>query len=99
PIVEIPLIPTRRSSDLLGNNPNQTDLEKYVDGDFEHAEGPYIYKPFKSGDLFAHTYNGGGGYGDPIERDPLDIARDVENGYVTIDRKSTRLNSSHVSTS
>src|SRR5699024_2553846 len=24
-------------------------------------------------------------YGDPIERDPLEIARDVENGYVTAD--------------
>src|SRR5699024_6848650 len=69
----------------LGNNPNQTDLEKYVDGDFEHVEGPYIDKPFKSGDLFAHTYNGGGGYGDPIERDPLDIARNVENGYVKME--------------
>ena len=67
----------------LGSDPNTTDLEKFVDGDLEVVEGPYIDKPFKSGDLFAHTYNGGGGYGDPIERDPLEIARDVENGYVT----------------
>lgn len=72
----------------LGSNPHKTDLEKYVDGDLEHVEGPYINKPFESGDLFAHTYNGGGGYGDPIERDPLDIARDVENGYVTVELAS-----------
>lgn len=72
----------------LGNDPHNTDLEKYVDGDFEHVEGPYIDKPFESGDLFAHTYNGGGGYGDPIERDPLEIARDVENGYVTVELAS-----------
>src|SRR5699024_7355988 len=72
----------------LGSNPHKTDLEKYVDGDLEHVEGPYINKPFESGDLFAHTYNGGGGYGDPIERDPFEIARDVENGYVTADLAS-----------
>lgn len=72
----------------IGNNPYETDLEKYVEGDFEYVEGPYIDQPFESGDLFSHTYNGGGGYGDPIERDPLEIARDVENGYVTLDLAS-----------
>jgi len=72
----------------IGNDPNKTDLEKYVEGDLEYVEGPYIDQPFESGDLFAHTYNGGGGYGDPIERDPLEIARDVENGYVTLELAS-----------
>jgi len=69
----------------LGCDPNSNDLEKLVKGDLQVIEGPYIDKPFKNGDLFAHSYNGGGGYGDPIERDPLEIARDVENGYVTAD--------------
>jgi N-methylhydantoinase B len=29
--------------------------------------------------------NGGGGYGDPLERDPERVKRDVRDGYVTID--------------
>lgn len=60
-----------------------TDLERLVEGEHKEVEGPHIDKPLQSGDLFAHSYNGGGGYGDPIERDPLEIVRDVENGYVT----------------
>ena len=35
------------------------------------------------GDIFAHAYNGGGGYGDVLERDPAKVAYDVENGFVT----------------
>lgn len=67
----------------LGSDPYTTDLERLVEGDKDVVEGPYVDKPLQSGDLFAHAYNGGGGYGDPIERDPLAVARDVENGYVT----------------
>lgn len=67
----------------LGNDPHLTDLEKFVDGDKRIVEGPHIDRPLQEGDLFAHTYNGGGGYGDPIERDPFELVEDVENGYVT----------------
>lgn len=67
----------------LGSDPYTTNLERLVEGDQKVIEGPHIDKPLQSGDLFAHTYNGGGGYGDPIERDPLEVVRDVENGYVT----------------
>ena len=35
------------------------------------------------GDVFAYTFQGGGGYGDPLQRDPLKVARDVADGYVT----------------
>jgi hypothetical protein len=33
--------------------------------------------------LFEHFYNAGGGYGDPIERDPELVRKDLENGIVT----------------
>lgn len=69
----------------LGEDPYKTDLEKLVDGEHLEVEGPHIDKPLKSGDLFSHSYNGGGGYGDVIERDPYDVLQDVENGYVTAD--------------
>jgi N-methylhydantoinase B len=35
------------------------------------------------GDVFAYTFQGGGGYGDPLQRDPVLVARDVEDGYVS----------------
>jgi acetone carboxylase, alpha subunit len=67
----------------LGPNPSITDVELLARGRVDVIEGPYLADPLKAGDLFAHSYNGGGGYGDPIERDPAAVARDVENGYVT----------------
>jgi N-methylhydantoinase B len=35
------------------------------------------------GDVLAYSFQGGGGYGDPIRRDPARVARDVQNGFVT----------------
>jgi N-methylhydantoinase B len=38
------------------------------------------------GDRVAFYSAGGGGYGDPFERDPEDVAADVQNGYVSIEK-------------
>jgi N-methylhydantoinase B len=35
------------------------------------------------GDVLAYSFQGGGGYGDPIRRDPARVARDVRDGFVT----------------
>jgi N-methylhydantoinase B len=35
------------------------------------------------GDVVEATFGGGGGYGDPLEREPQDVARDVSQGYVS----------------
>jgi N-methylhydantoinase B len=35
------------------------------------------------GDVFYHRFQGGGGYGDPVERDPQDVATDVSLGLVS----------------
>ena len=56
---------------------------RLVEGDHVTVEGPYITAPHKSGDIFTHSYNGGGGYGDVLERDPVKTAWDVENGFLT----------------
>lgn len=69
----------------LGSDPYTTDVERLTSGDYEVVEGPYISAPLKDGDIFTHSYNGGGGYGDPLERDPASVLSDVENGYVTAD--------------
>lgn len=41
--------------------------------------------PMGSGDMLRVLSSGGGGYGDPLKRDPDRVARDVRHGYVTIE--------------
>ena len=67
----------------IGTDPDESDLEKLTDGRHETSEGPYITAPHKAGDIFTHAYNGGGGFGDVLERDPIKTAQDVENGFLT----------------
>lgn len=40
----------------------------------------------KSGDMFSRPTAGGGGLGDPLERDPAAVMLDVEDDYVSIER-------------
>jgi N-methylhydantoinase B len=40
--------------------------------------------PLKRGDVFRHTLPGGGGYGDPLERDPAAVLEDVRDEKVTV---------------
>ena len=42
--------------------------------------------PVKSGDTFTRPSAGGGGFGDPLERDPGAVCEDVADGYVTAAR-------------
>ena len=36
------------------------------------------------GDVYEHRTAGGGGWGDPLARDPGEVAADVANGKVTV---------------
>jgi N-methylhydantoinase B len=47
----------------------------------EHAIGDV--EPLREGDTVTHYTPGGGGYGDPMRRDPSAVARDVRLGFVT----------------
>jgi N-methylhydantoinase B len=38
------------------------------------------------GDSFERPSAGGGGFGDPLERDPAEVLEDVADGYVTVRR-------------
>ncbi|MBW2469047.1 MAG: hydantoinase B/oxoprolinase family protein, partial [Deltaproteobacteria bacterium] len=40
----------------------------------------------ESGDVIQFISAGGGGYGDPLERDPAAVERDMRNEYVSIER-------------
>jgi N-methylhydantoinase B len=50
------------------------------DGTRPHPKRRSMLQP---GDRLVMHYGGGGGYGDPRDRDPEAVRRDVEDGYVT----------------
>lgn len=41
-----------------------------------------------AGDVIAYSFQGGGGYGDPIDREPNAVAMDVAQGYVSREQAS-----------
>jgi N-methylhydantoinase B len=51
-------------------------------GDFE-AYGAYAVTSMRTGDVYRAVSMGGGGYGDPLDRDPELVAQDVERSLVT----------------
>ena len=42
--------------------------------------------PLAQGDVFSRPTAGGGGYGDPLERDPASVREDVADDYVSLER-------------
>ena len=42
-------------------------------------------RPLATGQALRHTTAGGGGYGDPLRRDPALVLADVRNGKVTLE--------------
>jgi N-methylhydantoinase B len=42
--------------------------------------------PIRTGDVFSRPTAGGGGFGDPLERDPERVLRDVIDDYVSVER-------------
>jgi len=61
----------RQGRSVLRSGAGTTELE---------SKGTYVVN---SGDLVSLRLSGGGGYGDPFERDPELVAADVREGYVT----------------
>ena len=65
--------PGAKAVTILNPGPNQEYL---------HSKGIYDLDP---GDLVAMQVAGGGGYGDPLERDPNKVLQDVIRGYVSVE--------------
>ena len=38
----------------------------------------------RRGDVFRHELPGGGGWGDPLDRDPASVLNDVRNEYISV---------------
>jgi N-methylhydantoinase B len=60
-----------------------------VQGDAIELPPPFTYTRLKKGDVFECAGGGGGGYGDPIDRAPEAVVRDVKNGLVSPEAAKT----------
>jgi N-methylhydantoinase B len=49
------------------------------------VETTAFYVPHDPGDCYAYRYGGGGGWGDPLERDPRKVLEDVLDEYVSVE--------------
>src|SRR5207249_7823192 len=64
---------------LYGGSPGQPS-ENYLNPDAENRLLPSKFTmTIRKGDVFCHVLAGAGGYGDPLERDPDAVLRDVRN--------------------
>jgi acetone carboxylase, alpha subunit len=82
-----------RLEDLLSRHaaiPHQPEVNGAVDstleelgrnGGLEAVDGVYV-GVLADGDLFSHSYNSGGGFGDPLDRDPDAVERDLHRCLV-----------------
>ncbi|MBM2831431.1 MAG: Hydantoinase protein [Dehalococcoidia bacterium] len=61
------------------------DLQKLLKGKYEGGLGSILPHPLKQGDFVVVANSGGSGIGDPIERDPEWIVRDVKENKVTVE--------------
>ena len=67
-----------------GEDPASPDFVRMVEGRWELIPGHNrIGRPAREGDLFTAMTGDGGGFGDPIERDPALVRRDLENLVTT----------------
>jgi N-methylhydantoinase B/oxoprolinase/acetone carboxylase alpha subunit len=53
------------------------------DPDEKRLPGRYADYPLKRGDVFRLATPGGGGYGDPLAREPDRVLADIREGYVS----------------
>jgi N-methylhydantoinase B len=55
------------------------------------SDEPYVvahtanWVPMEAGERIVYDYGGGGGWGDPLERDPQAVLDDVLDEYVSVD--------------
>ena len=66
---------------ILGGKPGRS-REIRINGKVVHPKGRYVLAP---GDIIETTDAGGGGYGDPVLRDPAAVQADLRSGAVTTD--------------
>jgi N-methylhydantoinase B len=74
---------------LAGGAPGRPSMTT-VDHDGEVTVRPVIGpSPLRTGDIFRHELASGAGWGDPLDRDPAAVVRDVRNGVVSAERAAS----------
>ena len=69
---------------LYGGQPGKPSLN-FLDPDGENRLMPAkLTMNIHRGDVFRHEVAGAGGWGDPLERDPAAVLRDVKNEFISI---------------
>jgi len=69
---------------LYGGGPGKPSMN-YLNPDENPTLLPSkLTMTMKKGNLFRHEVAGGGGWGDPLERDPAIVLRDVRNDFVSL---------------
>jgi len=68
----------------MGDHPDNPEVETNLKADLERFNyGTYYPRSFSNGDLIYMKYNGGPGYGDPLER-PIELCeKDLNDGIYT----------------
>ena len=59
------------------------DRLEEIDGKLEWLICKHIRSPILAGDVWYHSWQGGGGYGDPLLRDPARVADDLARGAIS----------------
>ena len=73
-----------RAYGLLGARPGSLPRMKIISRDGAERElGVNAFQSVHEGDTFELISQGGGGFGDPLERDPDRVLRDVADGLVS----------------
>jgi N-methylhydantoinase B/oxoprolinase/acetone carboxylase alpha subunit len=72
-----------RTDEALPTSARMTFEERAIEGVYESDKFPTPIRPRREWDVIVGGHGGGGGYGDPIERDPLLVMADLENGVIS----------------
>ena len=82
---------THRPFGLYGGSPGMPS-ENYLNPDGENRTLPSKFTmTIRRGDVFRHVLAGAGGWGDPLERDPAAVLKDVRNEFFSVRKAAGRL--------
>jgi N-methylhydantoinase B len=77
---------THRPFGLYGGSPGQPS-ENHLNPEAENRFMPSkVTMDITKGTVFQHTHPGGGGWGDPLDRDPAMILKDVRNEFLSAEK-------------
>jgi N-methylhydantoinase B len=80
---------THRPFGLYGGSPGMPS-ENYLNPEGENGTLPSKFTmTIKHGDVFRHVLAGAGGWGDPLERDPAAVLKDVRNELLSPEKAQT----------